>query len=336
MSFKQAAADLVHEALDGEMDFLILRGMDDFAREDGDIDVLVPRGRSGHALLRVTERALEAGWTVAGVGDIGYLTQICLVQRWGENRAHRAVKVDLFDGATWAASGSDPLGHALFDGLHKTLSEAEAIGLATFLQKMLYAGYLRDRDRDRIAAACASERIMAFIDATRLPMSRVEVDQGHVSRWSRWRLRAASAGIGLARGMPGWGLRVVWRKLYFTLVRSCIPGRILLVTGADGLRRAAVIEQLRSLLERVGFPSPLVMADTKIGPVSKAWRRFRCETVVLNAASDELAPTHAGGRASVLKVAIQHHDGNGSDDLERVLSALSQHILESLRRTFPS
>lgn len=318
------------------MDFLILRGMDDFAREDGDIDVLVPRGRSGHALLRVTERALDAGWTVAGVGDIGYLTQICLVQRWGENWAHRAVKVDLFDGATWAASGADPLGHALFDGLHKTLSEAEAIGLATFLQKMLYAGYLRDRDRNRIVAACEPKRLMAFIDAARLPLTHAEVDRGHLSCWSRWRLRAASAGINRAWWMPGWGLSVIYRKLYFTIVRSRIPGHTVLVTGADGLRRAAVIEQFRSLLERVGFPSPLVMPDSKIGHASQAWRRFRGETVVLNAASDELAPTHAGGRASVLKVAIQHHDGNGSDDLERVLSALSQHILETLRRTFPS
>lgn len=336
MSFKQAAADLVHEALDGEMNFLILRGMDDFAREDGDIDVLVPRGRSGHALLRVTERALDAGWTVAGVGDIGYLTQICLVQRWGENRAHRAVKVDLFDGSTWAASGADPLGHALFDGLHKTLSEAEAIGLATFLQKMLYAGYLRDRDRDRIAAACASERIMAFIDATRLPMSRAEVDQGHLSRWSRWRLRAASAGVEFAGEVPGWGLRVIWRKLYFALVRSCIPGRILLVTSADGFRRAAVSEQLRSLLERVGFPSPLVMADTEIGHTRQAWLRFRGETVVLHAASAGLTPPDAGGRASVLQVDIQQHDANGGDDLERVLTTLSQHILETLRRTIPA
>lgn len=336
MSFKQAATGLVREALAGEMDFLVLRGMDDFAREDGDIDVLVPRGRSGHALLRVTERALDTGWTVAGVGDIGYLKQICLVQRWGEGRAHCAVKVDFFDGATWAASGADPLGRALFDGLHETLSEAEAIGLATFLQKMLYAGYLRDRDRDRIAAACSSERIMAFIDATDLPLSRADLDRGELSRWSRWRLRAASAGIGLARRMPCWGLRVICRKLYFTIVRSRIPGRIVLVTCADGLRRAATIEQLRSLLKRSGFPSPLVMADTEIGYPNQAWRRFRGETVVLHAASAGSVPTGAGDLASVLHVHIQQHDAIGGEDLERVLTALSQHILETLRRTVPS
>lgn len=336
MSFKQAATALVREALDGEMDFLVLRGMDDFAREDGDIDVLVHRGRSGRALLRVTESALDAGWTVAGVGDIGYLTQICLVQRWGEERAHHAVKVDFFDGATWASSGADPLGRSLFDGLHESLSEAEVIGLATFLQKMLYAGYLRDRDRNRIAAACEPKRLMAFIDAARLPLTHAEVDRGHLSRWSRWRLRAASAGINRAWWMPGWGLSVIYRKLYFTIVRSRIPGHTVLVTGADGLRRAAVIEQFRSLLERVGFPSPLVMPDSKIGHASQAWRRFRGETVVLQAASAGLTPPDAGRRASVLQVDIQQHDANDCDDLERVLTALSQHILETLRKTVPS
>jgi hypothetical protein len=258
------------------------------------------------------------------------------VQRWGEDRSHRAVKVDFFDGATWTASGVDPLGRALFDGLHKTLSEAEAIGLATFLQKMLYAGYLRDRDRDRIAAACAPERIMAFIDATGLPLSRADLDRGQLSRWSRWRLRAASAGIGLARRMPGWGLRVICRKLYFTIVRSCIPGRILLVTGVDGVRRAAIIEQLRSLLKRSGLPSPIVIANTEIGYANQAWRRFRGETVVLHAACAGSVLTGAGDLASVLHVHIQQHDAIGGEDLERVLAALSQHILETLRRTVPS
>lgn len=86
MSFKQAATDLVHEALEEHMDFLVLRGVDDFARDDGDIDVLVPIGCSRQALLRVTERAFDAGWTIPEVRDIGYLTQICLVQRRGEER----------------------------------------------------------------------------------------------------------------------------------------------------------------------------------------------------------------------------------------------------------
>lgn len=335
MSFKQAATDLVREALDGQMDFLVLRGLDDRAREDGDIDVLVPSGRSGQALLRVSERAVEAGWTVAGAGDIGYLTQICLVQRWGEEGAHRAVKIDFFNGATWAASGADPLGRALFEGLHATLSVAEAIGLATLLQKMLYAGYLRDRDRDRIAAACLPGRIKAFIDATGLPLSGADLDRGRLSRRSQWRMRAASAGVGLA-GMPGWGLRVIWSKLHFTLVRSTIPGRILRVTGADGTRRAAVTERFQSLLEQAGFPSPLAIPNTDMGRVSLTWRRFRGETVVLQAAFAGSAPTNTASLAPVLQVQLPQRDASSGDDLETVLTAVSQHILETLRRKVPS
>lgn len=335
MSFKQAAADLVREALEGQMEFLVLRGLDDRAREDGDIDVLVPNGRSGQALLRVAERAVEAGWTVAGAGDVGYLTQICLVHRWGEDRAHRAVKVDFFNGATWAASGADPLGRALFEGLHQTLSVAEAIGLATLLQKMLYAGYLRDRDRDRIAAACPPGRIRAFIDAIGLPLSHADLDRGCLSRRSQWRMRAASAGVGLA-GMPGWGLRVMWRKLQFTLVRSTIPGCILRVTGADDPRRAAVTERFQSLLEQAGFPSRLAIPNTDMGRVSVIWRRFRGETVVLQAAFAGSAPTDKASLAPVLQVPLQQRHANSGDDLEKVVSAVSQHILETLRRKVPS
>lgn len=330
MLFKQAATDLVCRALEGQMDFLVLRGLDDCAREDGDIDVLVPSHSSREALLRVTERAVEAGWTVAEAGDIGYLTQICLVQRWGEDRAHRAVKIDFFNGVTWAASGPDPVGRSLFEGLYDSASEAETIGLATLLQKMLYAGYLRDRDRKRIAAACTPERIKAFINATGLPMSGAELDRGRLTRLSKWRLRAASAGVGLA-GMPGWGLRVIWRKLRFTLIRSTISGCILLVTGADSTRRAAVTERLRSLLARVGFPSPLVIPNTEMGRVSLAWRRFRGETVVLHAAFAGSTPTDKAALTPVLQVQLPELDATSGDDLERVLMALSQHILAKLQ-----
>lgn len=335
MSFKQAATNLVHEALDGQIEFIVLRGVDDFAREDGDIDVLVPCGCSRMALLWVAERAFDGGWTIAGVSDIGYLTQICLVQRWGEDRAHRAVKVDFFNGVAWAALGQDPLGRVLFEGLHKTLSEAEAIGLATLLQKMLYAGYLRDRDRNRIEAACSPERIKAFIDAMGLPLSQSDLNRGHLSSWSRWRLRAASAGVGLA-GMSGWGLSVIWRTLRFTVVRSIIPGRILWITGPDGHQRAAVIARFQSILESAGFPSPSDLPDTDMGRVSLTWRRFRGETVVLQPTLSGSSPTGRASWAPVLQVQIPKGDGNSGDDLERVLTALSRHILETLPKKLQS
>jgi hypothetical protein len=312
------------------MEYLVLRGLDEHARADGDIDVLASSGCSGHALFRVAERAVNAGWTVAGVRDIGYLTQICLVQRWGEDKAHRAVKVDFFNGAAWMAVGQDPLGNAIFEGLYKTLSEAEAVGLATLLQKMLYAGYLRDRDRDRIAASCAPERIKKFIDATGLPLSRADLDRGRLSSWSRWHLRAASAGVGLA-GIPGWSLRVIWRKLQYTLVRSTIPGQILLITGADSPRRTAVIARVQSILESAGFPSPPSMPDTETGSLRLTWRRFRGETVVLQPALTGSTTIGTASLAHILQVKIPKRDANLGDDLETVLAALSQHILETLR-----
>lgn len=334
MSFNKAAIDLVSQALDEQMEFLVLRGVDDFARDGGDIDVLVPSGCSRQALLRVTERAFEAGWTIPEVRDIGYLTQICLVKRWGEKRTHRAVKVDFFNGATWAGSGPDPLGRNLFDGLHKTLSRAEASGLATLLQKMLYAGYLRDRDRDRIAAACPPSRIKTLIDVTGLPVSHADLDRGRLSRRSQWRMRAASADVGVT-GLLGWGLRVILRKLHFALVLSTIPGRILRVSGADEPRRSAVVVQFQSLLEHAGFPSPPSMPDTGTGSLRLTWRRFRGETVVLQPALTGSPTTSMASLAHILQVKLPKRDANLGDDLETILVALSQHILETLRGKIP-
>jgi hypothetical protein len=212
---------------------------------------------------------------------------------------------------------------------------AEAIGLATLLQKMLYAGYLRDRDRDRIEAVCTAEGIMAFIDVTGLPLSFADVKRGRLSRRSQWRMRAASAGVGVA-GMPSWSLRVIRIKLQFTFVCSTIPGRILLVTGADEYRRAAVTARFRALLESAGFPSPVAVPDTVMGRLELTWRRLRGETVVLQSASSRSRATSTASLARMLQVQILTGGRDASDDLETILTVMSQHILQTLRRKVPS
>lgn len=329
MSFKQATTDLVCTALEKQMDFLILRGVDDFAREDGDIDVLVPIGCSQQAALCVGRRAFDAGWTIAGVLDIGYLTQICLVKRWGKDRVHHAVKIDFFNGMTWGASGQDPLGRALFNGLNGTFSVAEAIGLATLIQKMLYAGYLRERDRARITAHCTPAQIKSFIDSTGLPLSRADLERGRLSLQTKWRMRAASAGVGLA-GMLAWSVRVMWAKIHFTFVTSNILGCILRVKGASGPRHAAIISRLHSILESTGFPRPSSLPDTYAGRVTMIWRRFRGDTVVLQNAFYQPMQACAASKFHILEVQIPKSSANTGDDIEWLLIALSQHILETL------
>jgi len=336
MSFKEAATELVREALDGRMRFIVLRGLDGFSHDDGDIDVIVPQSLAIRALSLVGEKASENGWAIAGIGDIGYLSQICLVKRWGDDARHRAVKVDFFNGASWAALGTDPLGRALFDGLEEN-DEREATGVATLLQKMLYAGYLRDRDRERIAATCAYDQIAAFAGETGLPLTRADLEHGRLSRMARWRLRAASAGASPV-GLPVWIAKVIWRKLHFAVVRSTFPGAILMVSGADGDRWPELAGRFQSLLERSGFPKPTIASRTNVnGPavtswLLTAWRALRGETVLVNHSRTSSAARIMRRCSTALQITLPDRRLDAGDDLNALLDCVSQQALNTLRR----
>jgi len=335
VSFKEAATELVREALDGQFEFLVLRGADEFAHQDGDLDVLVPRNQSILALLLVGEEACKAGWRIAAIGDIGYLSQICLVKRCNASGQYRAVKVDFFNGASWAALGDDPLGRAVLD-IRKDNGSLEAIGLTTLLQKLLYGGHLRARDRARIAVACDHDRIEAFVTANGLPLTRADLDRGKLSSATRWRLRAASSGVRLA-GMPAWIAKVVWRKLHFAVVRSTIQGWVLIVSGADSDRRAELIARYQLLLERSGFPKLAIetRSDAKglafTSRLLTAWRGLRGETVLVNCLHANSGAPGARWCSTALHITLPDRGSYTHDDLDVLLATVSQKALSTLR-----
>lgn len=335
MSFQEAAAELVYEALDGKLEFLVLRGTDELAHDDGDLDVLVPRDQSNLALLLVGEVACKAGWRIAAIGDIGYLSQICLVKRCSTSAQYRAVKVDFFNGASWAALGDDPLGRAVFE-FRKDNRISEAVGLTTLLQKFLYGGHLRARDRARIAVACNHDRIEAFVTANGLPLTRADLDRGILSSATRWRLRAASSGVRLA-GMPAWIAKVVWRKLHFAIVRSTLPGGVLVASGADIDRWTQLIARYQLLLERSGFPKLKIASrsDVKgLAVMSKlltTWRALRGESVLVIRSHASSAAPGARRCSSALHITLPDRGSYTYDDLDVLLAAVSQQALNTLQ-----
>lgn len=254
--FKEAATDLVRVALGSRIQYLILRGTDEFARVEGDIDVLVPRDFANEALSHVADLAVRDGWSIAGLSDIRYLVQVCLVKQWGAAGQFRAVKIDIWDGSSWAALGSDPFGDALFKEL-ESAEESEIVGLTTLLQKLLYAGFLRDRDRSRIFGACDVNRILAFSTRNSIPLRQVDLQAERLSSLAQWRLRAASAGV-TPIGLPVWAVKVVWRTLWFRTFSSAFDGCVIVVAGADDQRRAALVDRFRGLLQQSGMPAPVV------------------------------------------------------------------------------
>lgn len=339
MSFKEIATELVRSALDGLMEFLVLRGVDEFAREGGDIDVLVPRNCSKLALSLVGQRAYETGWMIAGIGDIGYLTQICLIKRSADRSHYHSIKVDFFNGVSWAALGDDPLGRALLAKRNQN-GERLAVALTTLLQKLLYAGYLRDRDRDRIASACVSSQIEEFVATTRLPLSRADLLRGRLRKMARWRLRFASAGVPLVC-LPSWIARVVLHKLYFAVFRSSIQGALIVVSNGDRSRWTALATQFRSLVERSGFAGPFisVQSNTRDQPVSLwlhtallRWRAFRGETVI---AIDDNYPSSLRQvtihDAAVIHVHSPNSGSDVGDDFDILLTSFSGNALNTLR-----
>lgn len=337
MSFKQAATDLVPKALGGQMQYLVLRGLDAFAREGGDIDILVPRNRAREALALVAEAANRNGWAVAGLADIGYLTQICLIRRWGPDRRHKAVKIDLWNGMSWGALGADPLADALFENL-ETQGEAYTVGMVTLLQKLLYAGYLRDRDRERVFSACTPDRIAAFAEAHALPLSKADLERARLDLFARWRLRAASAGVKPA-GLPAWIVKVLCRTLLFATIPSTFAGQIFRVSGADAPRRAALFNRFSTVLQQSGFPEPSIgrFADSATS-MRLRWQAFRGETVLVDGASLDggSVPARAPGFVAQA-VNIQLSDAPlptaGEDDLEVLLASISDMALKKLRGT---
>lgn len=321
MSVKEAATNLVRSALDGTMRFLVLRGLDAFARTDGDIDVLVPRGRGREALKLVSARAAERGWIVAGVRDIGYISQLCLVDLAAEGERDRAVKIDLWDGVSWAAIGADPWGDALLDGLDGG-DAVEIVGLVTFLQKMLYAGFLRDRDRERIASAVDATQVAGFVAAHGVPLTAANLQSGRVGRAARWRLRATSSGV-VTTGLPFWVVKVIWYKLRFAVVRSSLPGVMFAVTGTAP-RRAAAIERCRDILGTSGYPEPVtgaVDAAWSAAAWRKWWAATRGELVLLDAAQ---VPS-TGPLAGAVPLQLSEDNGGRTErDVETVLAGLSE------------
>ncbi|QPZ90006.1 hypothetical protein [Thioclava electrotropha] len=339
MSIKQEATGLIHSALDGKMDFLELRGIDEFAREGGDIDVLVPRNRAREALGLVAELAASRGWSVAGWRDIGYITQACLATRETAGAPRQAVKIDLWNGVGWLGMGADPYAVALFHHL-ETRGPAETIGLVTLLQKLLYPGYLRDRDRQRVLAACSANEIAAFVAANSIPLTSADLERDRLGRLARWRLRAASAGAANA-GLPLWLARIAWRRLAFALVPSSLPGMRIVVCGADEPRRAALAKRFRALCRSSGFHEPVSYLQADGAAEAGARRPLAAARQVLSAARGEVVlvpiavPTpQAGGpdrHAKTLHVSLPGSPTEGSDDLDVLLAAVTKQSLGTLR-----
>ena len=255
MITKQNIADFILSVLDQKVAVILLRGSDDNSRTGGDIDVLVPAGQSAKAAVCIGEAATSLGWAVVGFRHLGYVAQICLMIPNASETDDLAIKIDLSDGLAWYALGVDPIGEAIFRLHRKGGSEAQAAGLATFFQKALYPGFLRDRDKQRIFAEINHKDIDAFCIENNLPISLKEIEAGLLLQKTRWQLRAASAN---ARGlkMAPWIAMVVWSALRARLGLGTGGGLVIGVAGMDGSGKSTLVDRFVRALVDAEFTQP--------------------------------------------------------------------------------
>lgn len=332
----EAVTQIVREALKGQMEVLILRGVDEFVHDASDIDVLVPRNHSLSALMRTAEKAAHAGWKILAVRDIGYLAQICLVKWDKANDQYHAVKIDFFNGLSWCALGRDTITGALLD-IRTAVGEQEAIALVTLLQKLMYSGYLSKRDRARIAAGCDINQIEAFINKTELPLSRKTLEKGVLSKIIRWRLRAASSDVGLANVLS-WIVKVIWRRIRFTFIRSALPGTSIVLKCVDRDRCEVIAGHFQLLLGTAGFPRPKIVLQSGFSSLNfiqnllHVWYVL-CGDILLKGqmqVDDENSLTHQ--EFTTVHTIIIDCISECDDDLAILLDSVSQHSLNTLRR----
>lgn len=252
--------DLVCNALiTGYVPVLPLRGVDDWAREGGDLDFMVSPGSSIAACKLLAKAAVESGWYVVNFSDIGYLAQITLI-RPGMDGKDDAIKVDFFDGLRWYGVGNDTAAIRLFDIAQSNVNESRLTGAAGFFQKLLIVGQLAMRDWARVTATGADEVYLAEIaQSIGLPLSPQHVSAHGVLGLDKWRLRASSGGATNILSALIWFVRVSWAHLKFKVRFGTKAGLILSISGMDGSGKSTLVDRLLAAYARAGGSQPKLL-----------------------------------------------------------------------------
>ena len=253
---KSALSDIVVRALSPDIDVITLRGTDAYSREGGDIDIVVPAGLAGQAALRIARAAVEAGWAFVGWRDLGYVFQLCLIFPNPEHPKDYAIKIDVSNGLSWRGIGEDRFGDIVF-GEQRAGSSVEQLGMiATFLQKILYPGYLRDRDIQRIRMALDSGTLQRFCNDNGLPIDPLEIVRGRAGPIAKWRMRAASSGVIGGTWIP-WLVNVAWQALRARAAVGTGAGQLVGFAGMDGSGKSTLANRFSDAVSRSEFAVPI-------------------------------------------------------------------------------
>ncbi|KJS28787.1 MAG: hypothetical protein VR64_22870 [Desulfatitalea sp. BRH_c12] len=254
---KQQISALVVEVLADVFPVIALRGVDEFAREGGDLDFMVPPGKAVIACSIVANAAYQKGWFLACFRDIDYLAQIILIHPARDGKDY-AIKIDFFDGLRWYGIGRDISGIKLFESLFpQSHGELRLAGAAGFFQKVLIVGQLSERDWARVEATGADPFYLARIaQILGLPITRGQIERRGVKGLDKWRLRAASGGVhSLFSGLL-WFLSATIAHLRFKLENGAGMGLVIGISGLDGSGKSTLVDRLSAVYVKAGVERP--------------------------------------------------------------------------------
>jgi thymidylate kinase len=260
MKLKKTIIDLVGHSIGSSMPFLVLRGADEMARPDGDLDFIVPEGQAIHACKLVTEEALKNGFYLIGYRNIGYLAQIILVNPTSSNH-DEVIKIDFFDGVRWYGVGLDSLGKKIFS-IHENKSNLDSrfVGAVSFIQKILTVGRVSSRDWNRYTSTGADSKYLSdFTNQIGIPSIGKHIGKNGVSFVTKWRLRAASGGVSGPLSVIPWIIKIIFQHAAFKLRAGSNPGLLVGVSGPDGSGKSTVISRLESAYKCSGIDAPLMV-----------------------------------------------------------------------------
>ena len=252
---KKIIIDKVYEILKDRCPVILLRGNDAQARVGGDIDFLVPFGKSNDASLWLIDALRLEGWRILSYRDIGYLSTFTIVLITSE-KTH-SIKVDVFNGLSWRGLGSGHANHSFFEHLLATKNSdkdlSEFVAAVNFLHKSMYAGKLSERDILRLdcdwsAVKQLSDRLGWEVREGSFP--------GGPGRLGQWSLRLRSANLSSTLGVVNWVFNLVIMAVGSRFGSGFESGLALSLSGMDGSGKTTQFERMLSWYTSSGTAPP--------------------------------------------------------------------------------
>lgn len=257
---KQALAMLAYTALAGKIPMQVLRGLGDPEREDGDIDFIVPPGAAIQACLVVAQEAQRNNWHLVSIRNLKYVCTIVLVKPHASEK-DEAVKLDFIDGLAWrgfAGKGSfaNPFSPE-WDSIHEGWTSTGITGALTFLQKIMSAGSVSEKEWARIAASGTDVDYLANIASEfNLPLSRTQIEERKLSGFAKWKLRAKACGVTNPVTALWWFAKSILAHSAFKLGWETATDLVLGISGLDGSGKSTLVDRFIAVLHKADAYKP--------------------------------------------------------------------------------